>query len=383
MSLEHKRFAVVGGGITGLAAAHRLGELCRERGEPPSLVVLEAGERFGGLVRTDRGGEALLETGPDSFLLAKPGGVDLCERLGLGGELARIDAGAGGTRVLVGDRLRELPPGFLMMAPTRRWPLVRSPLFSPWAKLRMALERFVPPARTRDDESLASFVTRRFGAEVLARVAEPVLASVFMADAEKLSVSTVLPRFVEMERRFGSVSRGLRRSLGGGPGRPHAGGGFAYLRSGTGRIVERLVECLPEGSARTGAALRSLAREADGRWRLAAGDAGAIVADAVLLACPAYASAPALRNLDDDLADEIGRQQYASCAIVHLSYREEDIARPLDGFGFFVPRSEGRDLLAASFASLKYPGRWPRGDKWSKLFKQGRRKLESYLCRFL
>lgn len=369
--LQAKRFAVVGGGIAGLAAAYRLGELCRQRGEPPSLVILEASERFGGLVRTDRVGESLLEAGPDSFLLAKPGGVELCERLGLGGELVRIDAGAGATRILGGGRLRALPPGFLMMAPTRFWPLVTSPLFSLRAKLRMALERFVPPARKRDDESLASFVTRRFGREVLERAAEPVLASVFMADAEKLSVSAVLPRFVEMERRFGSVSRGLCRSLGGGPRRPHSGGGFAYLRAGTGRMVERLVECLPEGAARPGAALRTLARETDGRWRVGANGRGSVLADAVVLACPAYAAGPALRDLDRDLAGEVGRQQYASCATVNLSYRDEDIARRLEGLGFFVPRSERRDLLAASFVSLKYPGRWPRGEVLVRCFVGG------------
>ncbi|MBI2963278.1 MAG: protoporphyrinogen oxidase [Deltaproteobacteria bacterium] len=370
MSPERRRFAVVGGGIAGLATAHRLGELCRERGEPPSLVVLEAAGRFGGLVRTDRVGAALLEAGPDSFLLAKPAGVELCERLGIDGELLRVDAG-GGARVLVGGRLRELPPGFLMTAPTRLWPVVVSPLFSPWGKLRMALERFVPPAPARDDESLASFVTRRFGGEVLERAAEPVLASVFMADADALSVSAVLPRFVEMERAFGSVSRGLRRSPGGGPIRPHGGVGFAYPRGGVGRIVERLVERLPEGAARTRTPLRALARDPDGSWRLITGGSTAILADAVVLACPAYASAPALRDVDADLAREVGDQRYASCAIVHLSYRDADVARPLEGFGFFVPRSEGRDLLAASYVSLKYPGCWPSGELLVRCFVGG------------
>ena len=371
MTPEARRFAVVGGGIAGLAAAHRLSELCAGNGVDPSIVLLEASRSFGGLIRTERAGDLLVEGGADSFLAAKPGGVELCERLGLGGELVRIDAGAGGTRILFGGRLYELPPGFLMMAPTRLWPLLSSPLFSPRAKLRMVLERFVPKAHESGDESLASFVERRFGREVLERVVEPVLASVFMADAERLSVSAVLPRFVEMERAFGSVTRGVRCSLGATPGRPQGAGGFAYLRSGTSRIVERLLERLPPAAPRAGAPLRSLGRDGQGRWRLRVDGRADVLVDAVVLACPAYASAPAIAELDIDLSREIGRQEYASCATVSLSYRKEEIRRVLPGFGFFVPRSEGLALLAASFTSLKFPGRWPAGEVLLRCFVGG------------
>jgi protoporphyrinogen/coproporphyrinogen III oxidase len=371
MTSEARRFAVVGGGIAGLAAAHRLSELCAGSGVDPSIVLLEACESFGGLIRTERAGDSLVEGGADSFLAAKPGGVELCERLGLGGELVRIDAGAGGTRILFRGRLYELPPGFLMMVPTRLWPLFSSPLFSPRAKLRMVLERFVPKAHESVDESLASFVARRFGREVLERVVEPVLASVFMADAEKLSVFAVLPRFVEMERAFGSVTRGVRCSLGATPGRPQGAGGFAYLRSGTSRIIERLLERLPPGTPRAGATLRSLERGTGGRWHLRLGGPADLFADAVVLACPTYASAPAISELDIDLSREIGRQEYVSCATVSLSYRKEEIRRSLQGFGFFVPRSEGLALLGTSFTSLKFPGRWPAGEVLLRCFVGG------------
>src|SRR5262249_28040437 len=154
------------------------------------------------------------------------------------------------TRILVHRRLHEIPPGFLMIAPTRLWPVVRSSLFSPPAKLRMALERFIAPSLEGADESLASFVTRRFGREALDRVADPGLASMYMADAEKLSVATALPRFVEMERAAGSITRGLQRALA-SPGRPHGGGGFAYLPDGIGSLVDRLVARLPPRSVRS------------------------------------------------------------------------------------------------------------------------------------
>jgi oxygen-dependent protoporphyrinogen oxidase len=371
MTGEVRRFAVVGGGIAGLAAAHRLCELCSGSRHAPAVVVLEASERFGGLIRTERAGEALVEGGADSFLAAKPGGVELCERLGLGGELVRIDSGAAGTRILVGGRLHELPAGFLMIAPTRFGPLLRSPLFSLRAKLRMMLERFVPRAREAADESLASFVVRRFGREALERIAEPVLASVFMADAEKLSVSAALPRFVEMERAFGSVTRGVRRRRGSAADRPQGAGGFAYLRSGTSRVVERLLEQLPPGAARARAGLRALEGAEGGRWRLRVDGGAEVLADAVVLACPTYASAPAIAALDADLSREIGRQSYASCATVSLSYKEGEIGRALEGFGFFVPRSEGLALLAASFTSLKFPGRWRSGEVLVRCFLGG------------
>ena len=362
------RFAVVGGGITGLAAAHRICELAAERGEPPSVLVLESNDRAGGLVHTERLEGTLLEDGADSFLVAKPGAAELCERLGLGPDLVRIDPAAGSTRILVRGRLHEVPAGFLMMAPTRLWPVVRSSLFSPAAKIRLALERFVPPSRDGADESLASFVTRRFGKEVLDRAAAPVLASLFMADAEKLSMAAALPRFMEMERSAGSVTGGLQRALA-SPGRPH-GGGFAYLRHGMGALVDRLVARLPPGSLRAGARVGAVA-PAGGRWCLSLVGDDAVAADAVVFACPAYATARALERLDRDLASELGRLAYASCATVNLSYRAAEIRHPLPGLGFFVPRGEGSPVLGASFASLKFPERARPGEVLIRCFLGG------------
>ena len=369
MRVESVRFAVVGGGITGLAAAHRICELAAQRGEQPSVLVLEASDRAGGLIRTERLDGMLLEAGADSFLVAKPGAAELCERLGLGADLVRIDPAVGGTRILVRGRLHEVPEGFLMMAPTRLWPMVRSSLFSPAAKLRMALERFVPPSRASTDESLASFVTRRFGREALDRVAEPVLASLFMADAEKLSMAAALPRFVEMEQAAGSVTRGLRRALA-SPGRPHGGAGFAYLPEGMGALVDRLVARLPKRAVRTGARVGAVV-PAGGCWRLSLDDEAVVAADAVVLACPAYAIAEALERLDRVLAGELGRLTYSSCATVNLSYRAADIPRGLPGLGFFVPRGEGSPVLAGSFASRKFPERALPGEALIRCFLGG------------
>jgi protoporphyrinogen/coproporphyrinogen III oxidase len=364
------RFVVVGAGISGLAAANRICELSVERGEQPSVVVLEASGCAGGLIRTEQVDGMLLEAGADSFLLGKPGGAELCERLGLGAELVRIDAAVGAARILFRGRLHEIPRGFLMMAPTQVWPLLRSSLFSAPAKLRMILERFIPPSNGGADESLASFVSRRFGRQALERVAEPVLASLFMADAETLSMAAALPRFVEMEQVAGSVTRGLHRALA-SPGRPHGGAGFAYLRRGMGALVGRLLERLPARSLRTGARLGTVAPAGRGRWRLSLGNGDVVGAESVVLACPADEIADVLEPLDGELAAEVGRLAYCSCAIVNLAYHAADIRRPLPGFGFFVPRGEGLPLLAASFASLKFPERAREGEVWIRCFLGG------------
>lgn len=201
-------------------------------------------------------------------------------------------------------------------------------------------------------------------------MAEPVLASLFMADAEKLSMATALPRFVEMEQAAGSVTRGLHRAFA-SPGRPHGGAGFAYLSDGIGALVDRLVVRLPPRSVRTRARVGAIARAGGGRWRLLLGNDDVVAADAVVLACPAYAMAVAFERLDHDLARELRRLTYSSCATVNLCYRAAEIRRPLPGLGFFVPRGEGLPVLGASFASMKFPERTPRGEVLIRCFLGG------------
>jgi len=363
MRADAPRVAIVGGGVSGLSAAHHILELAAERGLAPSIVVLESSDRVGGLIRTERAEGYLLEGGPDAILATKPGGIALCERLGLGDDLLRLETPPAGTQILHRGRLVSLPRGFLMMAPTRVWPTLRSPLFSVRGKLRMALERFVPPRRGADgDESLGDFVTRRFGREVLERVAEPVIASLFTADAGKLSVDAVMPRFVEAERRHGSVTRALGRARRKQPaGQAHSGlGQFAYLRNGLGSIVDMLVSRLPGNAIRTGAAVESVAREgSSGRFRIAPRDAPAVEADAVVFACPAFATASWMAALDPGLEAELQALRYASCATVSLAYRKSDLGGPPESFGFFVPRVERRSVLACSFVSVKFENRAP------------------------
>ena len=362
---------VIGGGVSGLALARRL---------PASVpvLVLEAERILGGQVRTERDGEFLLEGGADTLLTQKPWALELCRSLGLAGELDGVAPRPGGTEILHRGRLVPVPDGFLMMAPTRVAPVLRSPLFSPWGKARLLMEPLVPRRRSDDDdESLASFVTRRFGREALERIAEPVVAGLYTADADRLSLRLTMPRFLDLESKEGSVTRGLKKTLRGGGTRPFGhgtgGGAFVALRSGMGRLVEALAEGLP---IRTGVRVAGI-RRVDSRPLTVESEGGErIEASAVVFACPAYETARILRGFHAEAAAELDELPHASSAVVHLIYRAEDVRAPLRSFGFFVPRTERSPILACSFVSQKFRGRAPEGFTVLRVFMGGATRPE-------
>ncbi len=357
-------FAIVGGGITGLAAANRLVEVGREHGTPLTVRVLEASDRLGGHIRTERVGGYLLEAGPDTLLARKPAAARLCERIGLAREIVPLGGRNARTEVVRRGRLVRVPDGFLMMAPGRLGPFLRSPLLSLRGKVRMMREPWIAPrSDAGEDESLASFVERRFGREVLERVAEPIVAGLYTARAEDLSLKLTLPRFLEMERREGSVIRALRRAARAhGSGSTSAGGqgSFLALRGGLGRLTEELVARLPAGSVATRTPVETVRYDGVAQaWKVRCADGRSLEAGALVLACPAPDSSRMLRATDPDLAARLTELEYASCATVTLAYRRPDVGAPLRSFGFFVPRSEGLPLLACSYVSEKFEGRGP------------------------
>src|SRR5581483_6386107 len=205
-----KRILIVGGGITGLAAAHHLGELAAAREMPVEVSILERGTRAGGPLKTIRRDGFVIEAGADSFLTEKPAAAELARRIGLATELIPTRPEFRRTYVVRAGRLVEIPEGFSLLAPSRFMSVLGSPLFSTAGKLRIALEPLIPRRADSGDESLASFVTRRLGREVLDRVAQPLAGGIYTADPTRLSISATMPRFVEMERKYGSVIRGLR-----------------------------------------------------------------------------------------------------------------------------------------------------------------------------
>jgi len=233
-----------------------------------------------------------------------------------------------------------------------------------------------------DDESLAEFVRRRFGREVLHRVAEPVIASLFAADADRLSLRMTMPRFLDLEAKHGSVTRGLRRAASSAQAHPFGHGtgraGFVTVAGGLSRIVDTLVARLPHGTVRTGARVVGISRSCRAEeWRIHLARRETVRARAVLLACPAWQAAELLHEHDAELARNLTCLRYASCATVSIAYRELDVRQPIEGFGFFVPRRENLPILACSYISRKFPDRSPAGVAVFRAFLGGATRPEA------
>ena len=368
------RLVVVGAGISGLAAAHRAVERARELGRPLDLTVLEGADRVGGTIQTEQRDGFLVECGPDSFLSEKPWALALCRRIGLEERLIRTDDRFRRTFVVWGGRLHPLPEGFQLLAPTRLAPLLASRLFSWPGKLRMACD-LVLPRGGDPDESLGAFVRRRLGREALERVAQPLVAGIYTADPDELSLSATMPRFLEMERRERSVILALWRAARKAPAQ-HAGTSgarwslFVTLARGMEELVQALAARLPAGAVRLKERVAGVARE-EGRWRIATAGGAAYEADALVLAPEAHQAARMLRYVDPGLTHLLEGIPHASSATVSLAYRRADVGHPLDGFGFVVPHAERRPIIACTFSSVKYAGRAPDGHVLLRVFMGG------------
>ncbi len=365
----------MGGGIAGLAAAHRLVELAASRRTAVEPILIEALDRLGGTIATEYADGYLIEGGPDSFLTEKPWGVDLCNRLGLAERLIPTQQGQRRTLVLRGRRLLPLPDGFQLLAPSRLIPFWRSPVLSWRGKLRATTDLILPGRRSQEDESVGEFVIRRFGREVLDRVVQPLVSGIYAADPSGVSLLATMPRFAEMERVQGSIIRALRRSAhqrelrnGSGP----RWSLFAAPADGMQELVFAIAQRLPPTSVKLRRRVTSLARSSGILpWRVNLADGATLLVDGVILAVPAPRAARIVSGLDPALGDQLGAIRYHSSAVVTLAYERTGVRHPLDGFGFVVPRVEGRPILACSFSSLKFPGRAPDGTVLLRVFLGG------------
>ncbi len=359
-----KHITIVGGGITGLAAAFYLQREIKARGLPATYTLLEAGPRWGGKIVTEREREFTIEGGPDSFIVEKPAALQLCHDVGLGDDLIPSNEIEKKVYVLRRGRLVAFPTGFRLTIPTQLMPFVRSPLVSPWGKLRMAGDLFIPRRRDEGDESLGRFIRRRFGQECLDRIAGPLLGGIFVSDPERLSMQATFPRLQAMEREYGSLIRAARavKHLPRREGPRSAGNAmFNSLRHGVGSLVDRLVKSL-DGTLRVNAPVSALAWR-HGRPVVQLKDGGALESDQVVLATPASHAAQVLGEAHPGLAAQLASIRYVSTATVSLAYLMDDIPeeRPLDGFGVLIPASEGRALIAITWASTKFRHRAPDG----------------------
>lgn len=375
------RIAVVGGGITGLAAAHRLLEL--QATCPTEVTLFEASPRLGGLVGTQHIAGYTLELGPDSFITNKPWAVDLCRRLGLEGRLIPTDARYRRSLVLRRGRPVEVPEGFQLMTPAKVWPVLTSPIFSWWGKLRMGLEYFLPAKREIDDESLASFVRRRFGQEVLERLVQPLVGGIYTSDPEKLSLRATLPRFLEMERQYGSLIRASRKMAQTAPREEQASGAryglFATLAGGTSELIQALADRV-SGSAKVvfNTPVKQVMPLPAGGYSLTVEGMEPATFDRVILTLPTFRIADMVQPFAADWSQALREIEYASTTIVVSGHRLPDIKHPLDAFGLVIPAIERRRILAVSFTSRKFPNRAPEGRVQLRTFVGGAMQPEYF-----
>ncbi len=353
-----KRIAIIGGGISGLSAAYTLEEK-RQSGTPVEYVLFKSSPRLGGVLVTDHVDGCIIEAGPDSFLTEKPWAADLCGKIGLGDQLIGSKDSERKTYILARGKLVVMPDGLMFMVPTKIMPTVFSPLFSVRTKMRMAAEWFHPPRKASEDETVAQMVERHYGSEMVDLLADPLLSGVYGGEASQLSVRAVLPRFADMESKHGSLGRAMlaaRRKMGAvakAPARPL----FSSLKDGMQQMVDALVACLDANSLKTSVPVQSMIRQSNG-WTVSAGYQTDHF-DAVIIAIPTHAAAAVLQAADENLARDLGEIQYSSSVTVTLGYDEKVRASLPPGFGFLVPRSEGRRMLAATFVHNKFPHRAP------------------------
>jgi oxygen-dependent protoporphyrinogen oxidase len=362
------RSVIIGGGISGLAAAHRILEL----NPATQVTVLEASARLGGTIQTEHRDGFLLERGPDSFISEKPHALALAKRLGLESQLIQTNEEFRRSFIVRDGRLRAVPEGFQLMAPSRMWPFITSDIFSLAGKARMAADLILPrkSANGTTDESLASFVRRRLGEEALARMAQPMVGGIYTADPETLSLRATLPRFLDMEQKHRSLilamlRQGRAQKIGTSGARYSL---FVSFERGMQVLVDALVTRI-NADLRVGTRAQRITF--DRGWRIYTDQNEEIEADAVCLAVPAYVAAALLNDTHAELAQKLEKIKYASTATINFGYRRAAIKHRLNGFGFVVPLIEKRSLIACTFSNVKFSGRAPDGHVLLRAFAGG------------
>jgi oxygen-dependent protoporphyrinogen oxidase len=355
---------IVGGGISGLSTAYYLA-----RGGVAS-TILESRPRLGGVILTERVEGCTLEAGPDSFLSAKPAAFDLIRELGLADQVIGSNDRDRVTYVRKGGRLVPLPDGLLMMVPTRILPLLTTGLLGWRTKLRMGMELLRTPHPKPGDESVAEFIEEHYGAEAVDYLAEPLLSGIYGGNPSQLSVTSVLPRFVELANQYGSLTRGVLAA------RAHAGRDrnpvplFRTLQGGLGQLVDAVVRAISAQIDVRACRAQTIER-AEAGFRIKLDDGGWLEADQVVVACEAHSGSALLAGVDGRLAELLGTVPYSSSMTVALGFDAADFARAPHGFGFLVPKKERRRLVACTWVGAKFPYRVPEGKVVARCFLGG------------
>ena len=360
---------IIGGGIAGLTAAVHLKAGAKVYGKELDVLVLEKGTRVGGKILTEKVGDYLVEGGPDSFLPEKVQTVQLARQLGLESEMLPSNDQFKGTYIYSRGRLHTLPEGVMLMVPTMFRPMATSTLISWPGKLRMGMEMFVPKRKLQGDESLASFVTRRLGKECLEKIAEPLVAGIHTSNPDNMSVMATFPRFLQMEQKSGSLIRGMVAAM---RSRPHAtlsgpakgkSGGpkmtyFMSFRRGMQTLSEACVSYLGAQAIRTSAGVTVIEPRGKG-YTVILENGERLEADHVMIGTAAYDTAEMIKGFAPNAAAQMQKIDWSSSANVSVAFKRSDIKVPLKGFGFIIPKVEGRRINAATYSSIKWSYRAP------------------------
>ena len=358
-----KRIIIIGGGISGLAAAYFALEKAKAMNHEIRLLLLDEKDRVGGAILTEKVDDFIIEGGPDCFLYEKPWALALCERLGLGDRILNTNENRR-TFILSNGKLHELPEGFMLMVPTSFTPFIKSSLISIPGKIRMAMDLFIPKKRSDQEESLADFVKRRLGNEALEKIAEPLVAGIHAGTPETMSLKSTFPRFIQIEEEYRSLIRGMlaRRKLAlqwqkkSGPKRTM----FLTLKDGLGEWVDCLRDKLGEEVISLKKKVLEVRRMEKDNYQVQLSDGTSLETEAVILATPSYTTAKIIEGMDPKLSEFLLTIPYVSSATISLAYRPSQIHRPLDGFGFVIPRRERRKIMASTWTSVKFNYRAPK-----------------------
>jgi oxygen-dependent protoporphyrinogen oxidase len=364
---------VIGGGIAGLASAYYLQRNAGQQGLPLEITLIEREARWGGKILTERKDGFVIEGGPDTFLATKPWGIALCRELGLEERLHGTNPQQKNTYVLHQGRLQPLPDGLAMMVPTHFGSMARTPLLSLPAKARMGLDYLLPPRQDAMDESLGAFVSRRLGRSAYENLIEPLMSGIYAGDGDQLSLRATFPYLREMESQHGGLIRGAlslrQKTSKNGNHRNGSRSAFLTPRTGLAEIVESLVAALKAQGVHlcNGVGVRSIQRSGEA-YQVELVNGELLSAQGVILASPAYNSAEIMEEVSPGLADELRGIPYVSTATVSLAYPAEKLFHPLNGYGYVIPRREGRRALACTWTSTKFPHRAPEGHSLVRVF---------------
>ena len=397
-----QRLIIIGGGIAGLASAYYA-----QQNAPVSITVLEAGSAWGGKITTDRTDGFVIEGGPDTFIVTKPWAMKLCKELGIADRLRGTNPDKKATYILKNGKLHELPGGLTMMIPTEFGPMIRTGLLSWPAKARMGMDFLIPSAQENADknhpgeETLGGFVTRRLGRAAYENLIEPLMSGIYAGDGDKLSLQATFPYLRDLEAKHGGLVKGalayrkeraIQSAKNGSAnantpqnrntsknGSANTNGATPGSRSifltpltGLAEIVEKLVEKLEDAGVdlRLNARVERVTTEngIGNPWTVQLKNGETLEANAVIIAAPAFVAGQLLADVAPTLADELSAIEYVSTATVSLAFRETDLPRPLDGYGYVIPRREGRTALACTWTSTKFPHRAPDGHALIRVF---------------